>query len=70
MFTEALPLKNEPLMGWMTANAGSYSNSGKSDQRNVVLEELFASQMFPALVFLIVDILVLVNTQRYYSQSL
>lgn len=70
MFPEALPLKNEPLMGWMTAKAVSYLNCSKSDQRNVVLEEFVASQMFLALVFLIVDILVLVSTQRYYSQSL
>lgn len=71
MFPEASPLKNEPFMGWVTATAGSYSNSSKGDQRNVALWDLVASLMFPALVFLIiVGIFVHTSTQGLYTQSL
>lgn len=70
MFPEASSLKNESLMVWVTAMAGSHSNSSKGDQRMWLEGDLPASPVFPELVFLIIDILAHINAQRYYPQSL
>lgn len=60
MFPEALSLEEKSSAGWVTAMAEGYSNNSKSSQRNVTRGHLFAFQMFPAPVFLIVDILLTV----------
>lgn len=35
VFPDARALKSKPLMGWLTAGAGSCSNSGERNKRNV-----------------------------------
>lgn len=69
VFPEALSSEEKSSVGWVIAAAEGYSNS-KSSQRNVTRGHLFAFQVFPALVFLIVDILFTVASVSVLYQKL